>query len=164
MNSAWLDYPWRLPDPYIVDWQITPAHIDHYNHVNNVAYVAQLEKVAWSHSNALGLDIKTYQQLDRGMAISKHVIDYHAAAVLGDELLCATWIIECDSRLKLSREFQYIRCSDQRTMLTARTDFVCIALSTGKPKRMPKEFAQHYGEAKLAIEALKSQQHTELRE
>lgn len=149
MTSAWLDYPWQLPDPHVIEWQITAEHIDHYNHVNNVAYVAQLEKVAWAHSNALGLDIATYQQLDRGMAISKHVIDYHAAALLGDHLLCATWIIHCDSRLKLSRQFQYIRSSDKRTMLTARTDFVCIALSTGKPKRMPSVFAQHYGLATL---------------
>lgn len=137
-------YEWLLPQPHFINWQIQTADIDHYNHVNNVAYVSQLEKVSWSHSNALGLDIQIYQNLDRGMAISKHTIDYHAAAVLGDNLLCATWIIECDSRLKLSRQFQFIRERDGMTMLTARTDFVCIALSSGKPKRMPKEFSAIY--------------------
>ena len=145
MNTNWADYQWLHPKPHIIEWPIQTADIDHYNHVNNVAYVAQLEKVSWSHSNELGLDIQTYQHLDRGMAISKHTIDYHAAAVINDSLLCATWIIECDNRLKLSRQFQYIRQSDGQTVLTARTDFVCIALSSGKPKRMPTEFSAVYG-------------------
>nr|WP_040521844.1 thioesterase family protein [Aliiglaciecola lipolytica] len=130
-------------------WSVTPEQIDHYNHVNNVAYVSQLERVSWSHSMSLGLTIEIYQQLDRGMAISKHEIEYHAAALLGDNLLCATWIIECDRRLKLSRKFQFIRESDGVTVLTARTDFVCIALSSGKPKRMPEPFRDIYGKACL---------------
>lgn len=142
-------YKWLLPNPYILSWHIESKHIDHYQHVNNVAYVAQLERVAWSHSNQLGLTIEEYQTLDRGMAISKHIIDYLAAAHLGDEILCATWIIECDNRLKLSRQFQFIRTRDQLTVLTARTDFVCIALSSGKPKRMPIRFSEVYGKAKV---------------
>lgn len=140
---------WNLPNPHILPWKIQSQHIDHYQHVNNVAYVKQLERVSWSHSNQLGLTIKEYQALDRGMAISKHLIDYLAAAHLGDHILCATWIIECDNRLKLSRQFQFIREKDQLTLLTARTDFVCIALSSGKPKRMPARFSDVYGAAKV---------------
>ncbi|WJG08307.1 acyl-CoA thioesterase [Aliiglaciecola sp. LCG003] len=138
---------WMLPEPHIIEWKIEEAQIDHYNHVNNVAYVSQLEKVAWSHSNQLGLSIQQYQQLDRGMAISKHLIEYHAAALLNEQVLCATWIVECDKRLKLARRFQFIRQADQVTLLTARTDFVCIALSSGKPKRMPESFVEVYSKA-----------------
>lgn len=143
---------WLLPSPHILQWHIESKHIDHYQHVNNVAYVAQLERVAWSHSNQIGLTIEEYQALDRGMAISKHIINYIAAAHLGDELFCATWIIECDNKLKLSRQFQFIRARDQLTLLTARTDFVCIALSSGKPKRMPARFSEVYGGAKVLID------------
>lgn len=150
MNHHELDLPWLLERPHIVPWLITPEHIDHYNHVNNVAYVAQLERVAWSHSNHLGLTIEDYQSLDRGMAISRHEIDYHAAALLDETVYCATWIVHCDSRLKLSRQFQFIRGSDKLTLLTAKTDFVCIALSSGKPKRMPKDFSDVYGQARVS--------------
>lgn len=146
-NSS--DLPWLLPNPHILPWHIESKHIDHYQHVNNVAYVTQLERVSWSHSNQLGLTIEEYQALDRGMAISKHIIDYHAAAHLGDEIYCATWIIECDRKLKLSRQFQFIRARDKHTLLTARTDFVCIALSSGKPKRMPVRYSEVYGLAKV---------------
>lgn len=138
---------WLLPKPYISHWQVTKEQIDHYNHANNVVYVSQLEKTAWAHSNALGLTIEQYQTLDRGMAIYRHEIDYLAAAVLGDQVSCATWIVACDHKLKLSRQFQFIRDSDGLTLLNARTDFVCIALSSGLPKRMPKIFTEVYGNA-----------------
>ncbi|GAC34461.1 acyl-CoA thioesterase [Paraglaciecola polaris] len=141
--------PWQYPSPFICQWHISPEQIDHYNHVNNVAYVSQLERTAWAHSNALGLSIEQYQELDRGMAISRHEIDYLAAAVLGDTLACATWIVACDNKLKLARHFQFIRLSDGLSMLKARTEFVCIALSSGKPKRMPKIFSETYFNAML---------------
>ncbi|MFT6899176.1 MAG: acyl-CoA thioester hydrolase [Paraglaciecola sp.] len=147
MNLTSEPYHWLLPDPFVIPWEITKGHIDHYNHANNVAYVSQLEQTSWAHSNALGLSIEQYQSLDRGMAISRHEIDYLAPALLGDTLLCATWIITCDSRLKLTRQFQFIRQSDGLSMLKARTEFVCIALSSGRPKRMPAIFTSTYGPA-----------------
>ena len=138
---------WLHPKPYISLWQVTTEQIDHYNHANNVVYVSQLEKTSWEHSNFLGLTIEQYQALDRGMAICRHEIDYLAAAVLGDRISCATWIVACDHKLKLTRQFQFIRDSDGITLLKARTEFVCIALSSGKPKRMPSIFANTYGDA-----------------
>lgn len=141
---------WHLPNPFLHMWQVSPEQIDHYQHANNVTYVSQLEITSWAHSNHLGLTIEQYKALDRGMAISRHEINYLAAAHADDIVDCATWIVECDNRLTLSRQFQFIRRSDQKTLLTARTMFVCIALSTGKPKRMPKEFANIYGPAALS--------------
>lgn len=145
---------WQLPNPFICTWRVTPEQIDHYQHANNVTYVSQLEITAWAHSNHLGLSIEQYQALDRGMAISRHEINYLAAALVNDLIDCATWILECDNKLKLARQFQFIRRSDQKTLLTARTEFVCIALSTGKPKRMPNEFTQVYGPAALSSSAI----------
>jgi acyl-CoA thioester hydrolase len=148
MNALKKDnLPWLLPSPHIIEWHINQEHIDHYHHVNNVEYVKQLEVTAWHHSNALGLTIEQYQSLDRGMAISRHEIDYLASAVEGDTVFCATWLVDCDRRLKLARQFQFIRASDGATLLKARTEFVCIALSSGKPKRMPAIFSDTYGNA-----------------
>jgi acyl-CoA thioester hydrolase len=143
---------WLLPNLFLNTWRVSSEQIDHYQHANNVAYVRQLEITSWAHSNHLGLTIEQYQALDRGMAISRHEINYLAAAHVNDVVDCATWIVECDNKLKLARQFQFIRRSDQLTLLTARTEFVCIALSTGKPKRMPKEFANVYGPATLSSE------------
>ncbi|MEP0175767.1 MAG: acyl-CoA thioesterase [Paraglaciecola sp.] len=138
---------WLYPNPFLHTWTIGPEQIDHYHHVNNVAYVKQLEVTSWAHSNQLGLTIEQYQQMDRGMAISRHEINYLAAAHEADVIDCATWIVSCDSKIKLSRQFQFIRRRDKATLLTAKTDFVCIELSTGLPKRMPKAFSSVYGPA-----------------
>lgn len=144
---------WMLPNPFLCPWQVLPEQIDHYQHANNVAYVSQLEVTSWKHSNYLGLTIEQYQAIDRGLAISRHEINYLASAYLDDVIDCATWIIECDNKLKLARQFQFIRRADQKTLLTARTEFVCIALSSGKPSRMPAEFINVYGQAVVATTA-----------
>lgn len=143
---------WLYVHPFIKTWQVTADQIDHYQHANNVAYVKQLETTSWAHSNQLGLTIEQYQSIDRGMAISRHEINYLAAAHKNDVIDCATWIVECDGKLKLTRQFQFIRQSDNTTVLTAKTEFVCIALSTGKPKRMPKAFSSVYVPAIIKVE------------
>ncbi len=142
---------WMYPAPFIVEWQIEQQHIDHYAHVNNVAYVKQLEATSWAHTNKLGLTIQEYQSLDRGMAISRHEIDYLGSAYLNDKILCGTWVLRCDKRLKVSRQFQFIRQSDQQTLLKAKTDFVCIALSSGKPQRLPQTFIDAYATVQLGL-------------
>jgi len=45
----------------------------------------------------------------------------------------------------MTRRFQLIRPRDGATLLRAHTTFVCIELSSGKPKRMPAEFLDGYG-------------------
>ncbi|WP_100642874.1 acyl-CoA thioesterase [Alteromonas facilis] len=140
---------WLLPKPFIEPWTIGPEVIDHYGHVNNVAYISRIERLAWAHSNALGLSIEQYQAIDRGMAIRRHEVDYLLPCHEGQTIHCATWIIACDKRLTLSRQFQFICEERQKTVFQARTDFICIALSSGMPKRMPDSFKQAYGDAQI---------------
>lgn len=135
--------------PFTFEWCIQPGELDAYQHVNNVQYVIKLEQLAWAHSGYLGLSMDEYEKHDRGMAIIRHEIDYLGAAYLGDVITCATWISHCDKKLKTTRAFQFIRQSDQKTLLRAKTDFVCIELSTGNVKRMPKSYAEVYQGAAL---------------
>ncbi|MBK3866601.1 acyl-CoA thioesterase [Pseudomonas stutzeri] len=132
---------------FIIDLQVQPEHIDALGHANNAAYVTWLEQCAWQHSQSLGLGIGDYHRLDRAMAVLRHEIDYLAAAYEGDQLQLGTWICESDRRLKMKRTFQLIRPADGATLLRAQTTFVCIELSSGKPKRMPPEFVDGYGKA-----------------
>ena len=141
---------WDRPQPFVVDIRVQAAEIDHYQHANNAAYVTWLERCAWAHSNALGLSLELYQSLDRGMAVLRHEIDYLAAAYQDQSLKLATWIVASDGKLRMTRRFQLVREADGLTLLRALTTFVCIELSSGKPKRMPAEFIQGYGCAHLA--------------
>ncbi|WP_028696242.1 acyl-CoA thioesterase [Pseudomonas cremoricolorata] len=138
---------WDLPTPFLIDLRVGAEDIDGLGHANNAAYVTWLERSAWRHSQRLGLDLAEYRRLDRAMAVVRHEIDYLAAGYEGDELQLATWIIEWDKRLRMTRHFQLKRPSDGTTLLRARTTFACIELSTGKPRRMPAEFVEGYGPA-----------------
>lgn len=140
---------WDLPTPFVIDLQVAADDIDGLGHANNAVYVSWLERCAWRHSQSLGLDLTEYRRLDRAMAVVRHEVDYLASAYEGDELQVATWIIESDQKLRMSRHFQLIRPADGVTLLRAKTTFVCIELSTGKPKRMPAEFLDGYGPAVL---------------
>ena len=138
---------WDRATPFVIDLAVGPDDIDGLGHANNAVYVSWLERCAWRHSQRLGLDLAQYRQLDRAMAVVRHEIDYLAAAYEGDVLQLATWIVDWDQRLKMTRQFQLLRPHDGITLLRAQTTFVCIELSTGKPKRMPSEFIDGYGAA-----------------
>ena len=138
---------WTLPDPFVIDIVVQSEDIDGLGHANNAVYVSWLERCAWRHSQSLGLDLAEYRRLDRAMAVLRHEIDYLASAYEGDQLQMATWIVESDQRLKMTRHFQLKRPADDLTLLRAQTTFVCIELSSGKPKRMPAEFIDGYGPA-----------------
>ncbi|KGF64708.1 MULTISPECIES: acyl-CoA thioesterase [Pseudomonas] len=135
---------WDLATPFVIDLQVGEEDIDGLGHANNAVYVTWLERCAWRHSQQLGLDLSEYRRLDRAMAVVRHEIDYLASAYQDDELQLATWIVDWDQRLKMTRRFQLKRPSDGVTLLRAQTTFVCIELSSGKPKRMPVEFIDGY--------------------
>ncbi|WP_375738012.1 acyl-CoA thioesterase [Pseudomonas boanensis] len=138
---------WDLPTPFVIDLRVEADDIDGLGHANNAVYVSWLERCAWRHSQSLGLDLAEYRRLDRAMAVLRHEIDYLAAAYEGQELQVGTWIVESDQRLKMERRFQLVRPEDGTTLLRAKTIFVCIELSSGKPRRMPVEFVEGYGRA-----------------
>ena len=52
-----------------------------------------------------------------------------------------------DGRMTLTRRFQLLRSDDGMTLLRARTRFACIALSSGRPRRLPAAYADVYGGA-----------------
>jgi len=144
---------WDFPEPFLIDLQVAAEDIDGLGHANNAVYVSWLERCAWRHSQSLGLDLAEYRRLDRAMAVVRHEIDYLAAAYEGDELQMATWIVESDQRLRMNRHFQLVRGRDAGVLLRAQTTFVCIELSSGRPKRMPAEFVEGYGRALLPAAA-----------
>ena len=136
---------WDLEAPYIIDVRVTAEDVDALGHANNVSYVRWLERCAWQHSESLGLSMTEYRELDRAMVVFRHEIDYLAAAYQEEVLAVGTWIVESDDRLRLVRQFQIIRPADGCTLLRARSTYVCMALSSGKARRMPAAFVEHYG-------------------
>lgn len=140
---------WDHPAPHVLETIVEAADIDGLRHTNNAVYVKWCERVAWSHSVALGLDLAAYEALDRAMVITRSEFDYLQASREGDAIAVATWIVDWDRKLTMRREFQVVRLSDGVTLLRGRMLFACIELSTGKPRRLPPEFIAGYGAAVL---------------
>ena len=121
-----------------------PEDIDAYAHVNNAVYLTWLDRAAWSHSAALGVPLARCVALRRGMAAQRIEIEYLRAALSGDVVQAATWIVSTDGRLRAERRFQVRRKTDGETLARARIDYVCINLDSGRAVRMPEIFARAY--------------------
>lgn len=138
---------WDYPQPFTLGTRVSADDIDGLEHTNNTVYVKWCEQVAWAHSVALGLDLEAYQRLDRAMAITHSEYDYLQASRAGDELVAGTWIVSWDRKLTMERRFQILRPADGITLLRGMMRFVCIEISSGRPRRMPPEFIAGYGPA-----------------
>lgn len=136
--------PWDHPNPFTLPTVAQSHDIDGLNHTNNAVYVQWCEKVAWAHSEALGLALADYRRLDRAMAIRRGEYEYVLPSGLGDEMTLGTWLFSGDGKLAMNRRFQLIRDRDGATILRGQWDLVCIELSSGRPRRMPPEFCEVY--------------------
>lgn len=135
---------WDVASPCIETVTVAATDLDGFGHTNNVVYLAWLERVAWKHSQNLGLSLDDYRRLGAGCVARRHELDYLAATFAGDTLHVATWIAECDAKFTMWRAYQIIRAGDGKTVLRGRTQWVCVDMSSGRPRRMPPEFVLAY--------------------
>ena len=134
----------RLPAAFTGTHHVQCGEIDEYAHVNNTIYLQWLDGIAWAHSAKLDVPLERCLALRRGMAIRHTRVDYLEAALPGDSVLIATWIVACDGRLRCTRRFEILRISDGRRVLDAEVDYFCLNLDTGRPSRFPREFIERY--------------------
>jgi acyl-CoA thioester hydrolase len=134
----------RLPSAFTTRHCVTAEEIDEYEHVNNTVYLQWLDRIAWVHSAEMGLPLAHCLALRRGMAVRHTRADYLEAALLGDNLLIATWLVACDGRLRCTRRFEISREAGGKRLLDAEIEYFCLNLDTGKPARFPPEFTALY--------------------
>lgn len=136
--------PWDHPSPFCQNVAPQADDIDGLHHTNNAVYVRWCERVAWAHSEQLGLSLADYQRLDRAMAIQRAEYAYLLPTFLGEPLVLGTWLQGGENRLQMMRRFQLCRVADGETVMRGSWDLVCIELSGGQPRRMPPAFVQAY--------------------
>ena len=135
---------WLLDPQYVLRVPVRPQDIDDFKHVNNVVYLGWMARCAWAHSKHLGFDFAAFQARDSGFVVTRHEIDYRAAAGPEDVVLVGTWISGNDGRLALTRRFQLIAEADGRSLAFGMTRFANMKLSTGRAARMPADYATGY--------------------
>lgn len=144
-QAASLDWP--VVDPFCIRVTVAGADTDDFEHTNNVCYLRWLERCAWAHTCALGLDMDAYRRIGAGCVARRHELDYIAPSFAGDELAVATWIEENDGRVTMWRGYRIIRIGDGRTVMNARTQWACVDMATGRPRRQPEAFVAAYAPA-----------------
>lgn len=144
---------WDFPSLFTTNTTVQSEHIDGLGHANNAIYVTWCEAVAWQHSQALGLTVKDYQSLNRGMAISRASYDYILPCFAGDELILATWLTANDGKLRMERSFQIEDTDSGKTLFRGRWQLISVNLETGKPARMPQIFNEVYGPVVVSSES-----------
>jgi acyl-CoA thioester hydrolase len=135
---------WDYPDPFVMTFQVNESHIDALAHTRNTHYVEWCMDTAWAHTAALGLGAAQYQRLNRAMALTHAEYDYLRATRAGDTLRVGTWITDWRSKLKMTRRLQIICPQTNVTVFRGSLEFVCIEISTGQPKKPPREFIDIY--------------------
>jgi acyl-CoA thioester hydrolase len=136
---------WDLPDPFLFDVRVHDDEVDGLGHTNNAVYLQFCERCAWAHADAVGTSWDEWRELDRAMAVLRSEMKYLAPSYGGEELRVANWLVTMDGRLRATRRFQIVRPRDELTLLRGDIDYVCIEISSGKPRRMPPEFLRAYG-------------------
>lgn len=111
---------------------VQPGDIDDLGHVNNVVYLRWVQDVAKSHWQTRA----AAEDVDRlGWVVTRHELDYKAAAFLGDALIARTWIGEA-APLSCERFVEISRPSDSRILARARSIWVPVDRASGRPRRI----------------------------
>ena len=120
--------------------KVTEEHIDALQHVNNVVYVQFMQDVADKHWHSVALN-----ELEKEVVwvVRRHEIDYLHQAVLGDELLIRTWTGE-HTTVSWDRHYEIIRPSDQKKIITAKSVWVLLDKTTGRPRRIEESLLKRF--------------------
>jgi|TARA_B110001454_G_C12712842_1_gene431407 acyl-CoA thioester hydrolase len=135
---------WDYKNAHCMKFEVSKDHIDILGHVNNKVYLDWCELVSWDHSKSLGIDSKKYHEVQCACVVIRNNMEYLGSLFEGDSIAISTWITKTDSKLRLSRLFQVIRITDNKTIFRSYVDYVCISLNSFKPKKMPNLFQNAY--------------------
>ena len=119
---------------------VLPEDIDEQNHVNNTVYLRWVQEVAVAHWQAVA---SAQAQKEIGWVVLRHELEYKAPAGLGDEIVLRTWVGEA-TRIRFERLTEIVRRADQRLLSRARTLWVPINASTGRPIRVDAEVREQF--------------------
>lgn len=123
------------PQAFEIIVPVQPADIDGQNHVNNTVYLRWVQDVATAHWEARA---PAEARETIGWVVLRHEIDYKMPACLGDEIVLRTWVGQA-TRVTFERFTEMYRRSDGEFVAKARTLWVPVTTTSGKPMRVPTD-------------------------
>jgi acyl-CoA thioester hydrolase len=133
--------PATPPTPYISSRKVEWRDIDSAQHVNNAAYFHYLEEAGVEATAHFGWPMQRCTEAGFGIIARDIHIEYRLPALLGDSIEVETFVSDF-KRSTAVRNYQVRRGGD--LLAQARTRFVWVDLSSGKPLRIPAAFADAF--------------------
>ena len=143
---------------FIHPLRVEPGAIDFNQHANNVQFVQWLQDVAMLHSAAGGWPLERYQQTGTSWVVRSHFVEYLRPALLGDELLLATWIAGFAGDTAPRRTLIW-RVRDRKLLARAETVWVFVDVGSGRGQAIPPDFTGAFetiADERVALQALRS--------
>lgn len=112
------------------------SSIDILGHVNNREYMRWMEAAATAHAASLGWSFDALRSAGRVWVVRQHWIEYLRPALLGDELVVATWV-ENVRRLSSLRRYAVLRGGELLTV--GATEWVLVDYEKRTPVQIPEE-------------------------
>jgi acyl-CoA thioester hydrolase len=112
--------------------RVADGDIDRQGHVNNVAFLRYIQDAAAAHWTAIAPEALRESFT---WVVRRHEIEYLRPGAPGDELVARTWVGE-PSGATWERMTEIFRASEDRPLVSARTIWVLLDASTGRPRRI----------------------------
>lgn len=109
--------------------------VDGNGHVNNVAYVQWMQDIAIAHATSVGCTAET-QALGATWVARSHQITYLRPAFAGDRIRLTTWVTTL-RKARSTRQYKFLRLSDDTVLVTGATDWVFVDAVTHRPRTIP---------------------------
>jgi acyl-CoA thioester hydrolase len=134
-----MDTPEVPPRAYSHVFTVEATDIDQLGHANNVAYVRWVQDVAAAHWHHLYPP--TAELPPQVWVVQEHHVRYLRSAYAGDELRASTWV--ADVKGASSKRLTRIeRVADGQLLCAAETQWVLLDSGSGRPVRVPAEWAE----------------------
>jgi acyl-CoA thioester hydrolase len=122
-----------------VEWR----DLDTAGHVNNAMYMAYLEDCGVQVAAAYGWPMTRMFEAGFGLVARRYRIEYMQSATMDDELDLATWVSD-PGRTSAVRHYTITRVADGAPIARAYVVWVWVDLATGRPMRIPRDFAADF--------------------
>lgn len=139
-----MDKPTFIPTQaaYHHAFRVEPADIDVFGHANNVVWVRWINDAAFAHACHVGLGPDACNALGAVWVVRSHNIEYLLPAFEGQQIECVTWPDSVRGATSLRRS---LFLNDGRVLARAETTWALLQITTGRPRRVPRDFMTAYG-------------------
>ncbi len=127
---------------FLLPMRIPESDIDRLGHVNNVAFLRYVQDVAVAHWSAIAPHELQQQYI---WVVRRHELEYLRPGLPDDELVLQTWVGE-PSGATWERFTHIVRAGDQEILVKARTVWVLIDATTGRPRRVDPQLVAHFSQ------------------